>query len=363
MHSLFQPNNPKRQKLISSSPKNLLLARGKGGGIKTIESLKKHLQVAIELEHSTIPPYLCALYSIKEGTNIEASKIIRSVVVEEMLHMVMAANLLNAIGGKPSIDSKKFIPSYPTYLPFSDESFLVSLEKFSKDSIEVFLKIEKPAPNCAPPEANKYHSIGQFYAAIMDGIERLNAETKGGIFIGDTSKQVTGEHYYGSGGKLVPVYSIADAKLAIDEIVGQGEGIDGTIEDPDHVLFGEEIEYAHYFKYMEIYHERMYQKNDSPQKPPTGIPMPVDWNQVHNMKKNSKMLDYTKGSEIWQKNYDFNKLYMQLLTNIHHACNGQPELLMKGVALMYDLKYKAIELMNIPIGNGETAGPTFEYVK
>nr|MCU0322110.1 ferritin-like protein [Chitinophagaceae bacterium] len=87
MHSLFQQNNPKRQKLISSSSKKLLLAKGNGGGIKTIDSLKKHLQVAIELEHSTIPPYLCALYSIKEGTNVAASQIIRSVVIEEMLHM------------------------------------------------------------------------------------------------------------------------------------------------------------------------------------------------------------------------------------------------------------------------------------
>jgi hypothetical protein len=30
---------------------------------------------------------------------------------------------------------------------------------------------------------------------------------------------------------------------------------------------------------------------------------------------------------------------------------------------MYDLKYKALELMNTPIGNGKTAGPSFEYVK
>ena len=34
--------------------------------IKTIKDLHEHLQWAIELEHATIPPYLCALYSIKE---------------------------------------------------------------------------------------------------------------------------------------------------------------------------------------------------------------------------------------------------------------------------------------------------------
>ena len=60
------------------------------------------LQTAIEVEHSTIPAYLCALYSIKDGTNQEAAQIIKSVVLEEMLHMILAANVLNAIGGHPA---------------------------------------------------------------------------------------------------------------------------------------------------------------------------------------------------------------------------------------------------------------------
>jgi hypothetical protein len=30
---------------------------------------------------------------------------------------------------------------------------------------------------------------------------------------------------------------------------------------------------------------------------------------------------------------------------------------------MYDLKYKAIELMTIPDDNGKMVGPSFEYVK
>ena len=40
--------------------------------IRSITSLRAHLQTAIELEHSTIPPYLCALYSIKDATNADA---------------------------------------------------------------------------------------------------------------------------------------------------------------------------------------------------------------------------------------------------------------------------------------------------
>ena len=54
--------------------------------IKHVDQLRNLLQQAVMLEHSTIPPYLCALYSIKEGTNLESAAIIQSVVMEEMLH-------------------------------------------------------------------------------------------------------------------------------------------------------------------------------------------------------------------------------------------------------------------------------------
>jgi len=74
---------------------------------------------AIELEHATIPAYLASYYSIVPKANLEASAIVRSVVIQEMLHMCIAANLLNALGGLPSIDPPQFIPSYPGPLPMS----------------------------------------------------------------------------------------------------------------------------------------------------------------------------------------------------------------------------------------------------
>ena len=59
--------------------------------ITTVESLRRHLQWAIELEHATLPPYLCALYSIKDGHNEEAAAVVHSVFMEEMLHLTLAA--------------------------------------------------------------------------------------------------------------------------------------------------------------------------------------------------------------------------------------------------------------------------------
>ena len=72
--------------------------------ITTVDSLRRHLQWAIELEHATLPPYLCALYSIKEGHNEEAAEVVHSVFMEEMLHLTIAANILNAVGGSPVLD-------------------------------------------------------------------------------------------------------------------------------------------------------------------------------------------------------------------------------------------------------------------
>jgi len=359
--SLFQQHNPKRHRLI----RPVVATRDLDAPqlITTLAELQAHLQIAMKVELSTIPPYLCALYSIKEGANLFATNMIRSVVVEEMLHMVLVANILNAIGGEPAINTKEIVPTYPGPLPHSDASFTVNLLKFSPEAIQTFLNIELPAAQSAPPQPNHFHTIGQFYAAVRDAIEVIDAQTEGGIFTGDPSRQLTPEHYYGSGGRLIPVYSLSDALEAIDEIVGQGEGIDGTIQDPDHLLFGEDMEYAHYFKFNEIACGQAYMPTDSPQDPPSGKIIEVDWNAVYNMQANPSIKNYEVGSELWEKTNNFNKTYMALLDNLHDACNGKPEMLNKGIALMYDLKYKALELMKIPLGeSGEMAGPTFEYI-
>ena len=44
------------------------------GTITSIDGLRQHLQWALELEHSTIPPYLCALYSIEPAATRKPSK-------------------------------------------------------------------------------------------------------------------------------------------------------------------------------------------------------------------------------------------------------------------------------------------------
>src|SRR4029453_18292252 len=131
--------------------------------IENIESLRRHLRWALEIEHGTLPPYLCALYSIKDGQNVEAAEVVRSVFMEEMLHLTLAANLLNAVGGSPRIDRVEMLPRFPIHLPHSNRAFEVPLQKFSPEAVETFMSIERPSGHDGLPEDDSYETIGQFY--------------------------------------------------------------------------------------------------------------------------------------------------------------------------------------------------------
>src|ERR1041385_4990599 len=104
--------------------------------IRTVEQLHRYLDVAMQLEHATIPPYLTALYSIHPGSNPDACHVIRTVAVEEMLHLTLAANILNAVGGTPDLTGPDFVPGYPACLPDGETDFKVSRRAFSKTCVE-----------------------------------------------------------------------------------------------------------------------------------------------------------------------------------------------------------------------------------
>ena len=112
----------------------------------TVVNLRKMLQTALTLEHATIPPYLTALASIKPGYNQDVYEILKYVAVQEMLHMALVANVLNAVGGKPKLYCKNFIPRYPTVMPGGAQpNLVVPIEKCSIGLINnVFMGIEQP---------------------------------------------------------------------------------------------------------------------------------------------------------------------------------------------------------------------------
>lgn len=195
--------------------------------ITTLASLQEHLQWAMAVELSTIPPYLAALYSIQDNTT-DAYRLIRSIALEEMLHMMLVANLMNATGKSPSL-SGDTVPRYPGYIPHHAAGGpYIQLQPLSPTLCQVvFMAIEQPETSPkSPPEGNHFETIGQFYKAIADGFRYLvEKEGEKAVFDHPTSKYQTDAFYFGAGGgHPIVVKDLKSALRAIEEIVEQGEG-------------------------------------------------------------------------------------------------------------------------------------------
>ncbi|MFI6600105.1 ferritin-like domain-containing protein [Nonomuraea sp. NPDC050536] len=308
--------------------------------IDTLASLREHLQWAIELEHATLPPYLTALYSLDSERNPAAVEVVSSVFVEEMLHLALAANLLNAVGGRPLLDTPGMLPPHPRRLPHSELE--VALLPFGPQALEMFLRLEQPAPPSAPPEDDGYETIGQFYAAIEQGLRYL-CETLGEkeVFCGDPARQVGGAHFRHTGGGLIEVVDLASALAALEEIVEQGEGTARS-----EVWDGDQDEVAHYYRFMELKLGRRYRRGDTPESGPTGEKISVDLTGVSPVTPNP-------ANRVAQE--EFNHTYCAILHLLELAFNGSPRMLAVATGEMYALKAQARELMR-------QGGPTFEYV-
>ena len=221
-------------------------------GLTGVTELKRDLQTAIEVEHSTIPLYLYAMYSIKPGTNTKAYNLIKTIVIEEMVHITLAANILNAIGGDPNFVHERFIPVYPRPMPGGLHPELVlRLEPLTKTLLkEVFMVVEEPREAPIVEEDTEEHNltIGAFYRWIRTQLIIL--DRRGGLFIPDTSRQIDGT-YFPSDARVraFPVTDLDSALRAIDLILSEGEG--SSMTDPTDFT-GNDM--AHYYKFAEIYH-------------------------------------------------------------------------------------------------------------
>ena len=221
------------------------------------------LQSAIELEHATIPVYLYALYSLDPAKNEAIANIISSVVIEEMLHMTIACNLLTALGGSPVIDKPGFIPAYPGPLPGGVEGELtVHLTPFSNDQLAAFMTIEEPEvplhfPVAVDRAIQSPQTIGKFYAEIKRQIVML----EDGCFSGTPRNQIGPDQMQGT----VVITDKSTAVMAIDTIVEQGEG---TKKSPLEAATGKEV--AHYYRFAEMFFGRRLIPNPtaSPNTPP-----------------------------------------------------------------------------------------------
>jgi hypothetical protein len=347
--------------------------------IQNLHDLRSYLVIALQIEHATIPPYLTALYSIRPGSNREAVEVIRSVAVEEMLHLTLVANVLNAVGGqvRHTLTANGFIPTYPTYLPTGETEFEVGLRGFSPETIETFMKIERmqEVPDDAPTVVARSHrcvgelpgsgegkqsffSIGQFYTEVIRRLYELCQELgEEAVFCGDPAKQITPEYYYNGAGKVIVVNNFDTANRALRMIQEQGEGAPRghrIYAGSDSANFA----LAHYFRFQQLRLERYYttlvpgaSEADFPDHP-TGAAFDrtqLDWASVYPIKPDLRLADLPEGSEVREKAICFQKEYNRFLLELERAFDGAPQLLIAAVGGMFRLRNLAEELVRMPI--------------
>lgn len=348
----------------------------------SLPQLMMALQTAIELEHSTIPPYLTALYSLQPGANDEVAGLIRGVVIEEMLHMHLACNILIAIGGSPQIGQPGFVPIYPGSLPGGLRPGLtVTLKKCSIEQVrDCFMGIEMPeelivqhyrridpklharmlAAEKAPEGTQRdmeypEYTIGWFYDQIVEALENLNGQ----ITYGNFDKQVDGPP---GNGQIYIIRSLDDAKEAITDIKDQGEG--KSASDP-YDGYGE---LSHYYKFSEIVEGRQIYPTVGDADEPTpevysysGPKIPFNPDEVWPMIDNPSLVTFPAGSRAEILSQQFAESYQALLSALHTTFNGHPENMNTAIGAMYSLGLQAVQLMQTPSGfnDGKNAGPKF----
>ena len=282
--------------------------------IKSLPDLQDALQTAMQLEFSTIPPYLCAQWSI----NADAAGVgdmIDGIVVQEMFHFALAGNMLTAIGGMPNIANATFIPNYPTnILPGGiPQKLAVDLKPFTPDQVQVFMQIEFPE---FPPVAFAAGpaTIGAFYETIADGFRTVNPAINPNAFAVNS-------------GEATPIRSVPDALAAISLIKGEGEGTEGS---PDQPPQGKKT-FAHYYVFKEIFTQKTLVQDEAGHWSFTGaaIPFPT-------------CFDFQQSTVTPSPSLAFNQALSQLLIGLQ-ACwtsGARPS-----IGAMFNLQTLGVDLI------------------
>jgi len=215
------------------------------------EVLIHALYEAAELEHNLMCTYLYAAVSLKdgeaEGLSAEEAaavkrwrQVLLGVAIEEMGHLAAVWNITSALGGSPRFGRTNF-PLDPGYLP---ACVVVKLAPFTADTLQHFVFLERPHGSTEQdgagfayerpyvrgggaarltPMAVDYSTVGDFYAALGEGLRALVARYgESNAFDGDPALQLSPEEVSLAGAKQVRCLKTALAAFAA--IVEQGEG-------------------------------------------------------------------------------------------------------------------------------------------
>jgi hypothetical protein len=326
--------------------------------IETMDDALELLQMAIALEFSTLPPYLYALYSIRPDTNAEAVTRIKDVIMEEMVHMCLACNTLNALGTDPTLSA----PTYPGPLPGGisgggNEPLVIHLLPFSKEAMAQAMAIEEPEGGpidfphemLAAADAPTFMTIGQFYHHL-DGF--LKTQPPSAWSPG--RNQIDDRQFLA--GELFAVNGYDDAHRAIQRIVSEGEG---TKESP----LDFEGQVAHYYRFAEIFNDQVLTKADNPKGFAFKGKLGVDWKAVYPAIADPGSHDFSKEPPAARAAQDqCDAAFTRLVQELQRGVAGETGRLGNAVRAMFELKMAARHALTVPLAvPTQVAGPSFLY--
>jgi hypothetical protein len=318
-------------------------------GERDLAWLQRSLQSAVELEFATLPVYLMGMWSIREQEG-EAYRLIKSVLMEEMLHMGLVCNMIVAIGGTPRIVA----PVYPGPVPGGVLPGLeVYLAGLCPETLDLYMSIEKPEDPVEPPDfatrAEEYATIGLFYDAIRDAFRTLAP-----LLCPD--RQIAGREPIPVPDPNHPTNTIPepltvlttldDVAKAIETIKEQGEGT--SSESPLHAG-----ELGHYYRFGEIRHGRRFVEVEGGWDY-VGDPVPFpDCHPVVRVPAG--------GYPDLPAQKEFNTLYAQLIAQLQSAwSDGGPPALGQAITTMRSMDDLAKPIIETPLPyGGGNYGPDF----
>ncbi|HYI39542.1 MAG TPA: ferritin-like protein [Allosphingosinicella sp.] len=314
------------------------------------------LQVAIGIEFGTLPPYLYAKLSILPGTNEPAAGRLTAVINQEMIHLCLVCNVINALGGSPQIKP----PSYPCTLgdigPPGGDPLPIHLLPFNPDAMAQGMAIEEPEEVPPFPMLQSVAldggamTIGQYYGLVDAYLATLPASAWT-----ENRNQISDAQFFP--GQLFAVGDYADAHQAISQIVSEGEG---AKDDP--LDFQNEL--AHYYRFGEIFYDKVLTKiAQDPGYQWGPDPLGVDWSAAYPAIADPGQHDFTQDSPEAQAAQDScNAAYSGMVDALQRAVNGEAGQLGAAVRQMFELRMAAMAALQIPLADGRSvAGPSFVY--
>jgi hypothetical protein len=197
-----------------------------------------------------------------EVQNYTAYNTIRSVAMEEMVHMAIACNLLAALGGSPRLQDIAI--AFPVRgLPGGAEPDLhIGLAPYSRNQLRNFLRIETPKRLLAElHRSESYPTIAALYESIRDAIAHNADAVRAAVKTGGPSNQVGDDIGFTTIEYQAGVDPVPALCAAIDEILEQGEGASATTLITTTAYESEE---SHYAKFGALFYGAHYEEPDPP---------------------------------------------------------------------------------------------------